>query len=138
MQVHPGALPHRLSMMLVMPPSMYFGIMHTFITLTPGLRRHLIVTGMHAPGLPKEVATEGNLINKGAKTVLFGILKAADGSLTTAQIWEQAEVTSVSSPRHCMHCHHVQPSVRLMDELRSCLPCMDRAITWACVHRRRA
>ena len=51
-----------------------------------------MLTGMHAPGLPKEVANEGNLINKGAKTVLFGILKDAEKSLTTAQIWEQAEV----------------------------------------------
>lgn len=64
----------------------------------------LLLTGMHAPGLPKEVANESNLINKGAKTILFDILKAAEGSLTTAQIWEQAEVRPWPYSKDAMRC----------------------------------
>ena len=43
-------------------------------------------------GLPKEVANEQNPEIKGVKSVLFGILRAAPGALTSAQIWESAEV----------------------------------------------
>ena len=47
---------------------------------------------MHA-GLPLEIAKSGNQEIKGVKTVLFGILRNAEGPLTSAQIWEIAEVS---------------------------------------------
>ena len=46
-------------------------------------------------GLPLEIANSENVQIKGVKTVLFGILRAAEGPLTSAQIWELAEVSAL-------------------------------------------
>lgn len=55
-------------------------------------------------GLPKEVANEQNPEIKGVKGILFGILRAAPGALTSAQIWESAEVAPGFMRHAALHC----------------------------------
>ena len=44
-------------------------------------------------GLPLEIANSDNVQIKGVKTILYGILRAAESPLTAAQVWEIAEVS---------------------------------------------